>query len=143
MDECDQAATGADARILIYQTHSSRSESLHLRVQILHLETNVMEPFSPPGDEPGDGRILRSGLEQLDAAFTYWNHRNPSPLLRNLFDLPGPESQCLRIDLQRLFQRAHRDCDMINFMMQAAPGQSWNHVSCQSPAGPPADGKDP
>ena len=73
----------------------------------------MVQPLPVPGNELGNGRIVRSRFQQLEPAFAYRNHHQP-----NLFVLDGlfrrnAQAQLFVNGLRRR-QRFHRDAKMIN-----------------------------
>src|SRR5579864_1666781 len=73
----------------------------------------MMQALATLGDEPGNRRILRSGLEQLQAALAHRNHYQPHLLLLDSLFRRGRQPQLL-IDRLGRRQRLHRDAEMID-----------------------------
>jgi hypothetical protein len=58
---------------------------LHLFFDILYLKANVVDSGAPGFQEPGDGGVVRGGLDQFDITFSDFQEADLGLLFRNDF----------------------------------------------------------
>src|SRR2546425_1062521 len=68
-------------------------ETVQSGVQILHLETEVVDSLAALLEKAGQGRAASGRLDQLDARPAGGEHRHAHPLARDLFDAEKVEPE--------------------------------------------------
>jgi len=78
-------ATGQPrARRLVDDGNASRFEVGEHALDVGRLEANVMQPFAPLGEEPGNAALRVRGLEELDLTVAGREQRRAHALVRDL-----------------------------------------------------------
>jgi hypothetical protein len=91
--EGDHVAAPAEARFLVDKGDAFFLEFGERSGQVVDLESDVMEPFTPPVDELGDGGFWTCRPEQLEVRVSHRDHRFFDPLVFDplaVFDLGSP-----------------------------------------------------
>src|SRR5258708_17070054 len=71
MQKRHTAPVRAGNRVRVDQAISLRLQRLEVRLDVVHPETDVVNAFAAPLDEPGDGGVGTGRLEQLQTSIAY------------------------------------------------------------------------
>ena len=89
-------------------------------VKVVGGEAEVVDPGPALGEETGDRRVGRGGLEELDLRLAAGDHGDAHALLRHLFDRLDDEAHRL-VEAARLGDRGDRDADVVDALDHSAP----------------------
>lgn len=76
MDERHPRAVSPRGRVFGREAEAGGAEPRHLRVEVVHLQAEVMHTGSPPFQEPADRRVGAHRFEQLDPRGPDGKHRD-------------------------------------------------------------------
>lgn len=114
MNESNLAASSPPARGLINQPKAARFQLMQGGLNILHLETEVMNSLPAFFQKLCDRRERIGGLQKLDAAFAHRMKGDRHALVGYRFLSVERQTQCVAIDGLRLLQRIHGNPNMTN-----------------------------
>lgn len=113
MNKYVKVSAGSCTRF-VQQTGPRGFEPFHRGVQIGHRQSHVMQTFTALVDELGDHRIGLGGFQQLDARFTYRQHRGVNFFNGDSFAQRHGQPKLIAIEIERLVDGAHGNSEMID-----------------------------
>src|SRR5262245_55519229 len=114
MDEGDPPAARADPRGRLDHRGSSAAQGGKRRVDVGDAEADVMDPLAAPVEEPGDRRVGRERLEQLETSLARGQERHPDPFGGHLLDPLHLQTEGVPVERQRVVQRSDGDAEMVD-----------------------------
>src|SRR3954451_13239746 len=113
MEEGDALAVGSRHPAPMQEAEAPCSEVLQRGVEIVDGETDVVDAAAAAGEKLRDGRVLRRGLEKLDAAFSHGKKRRSHFLGGNLLPMRLREPE-RAINVERVVNGDDCNADVID-----------------------------
>ena len=108
------SAMSASTRRLVNQRHLVGFETIQCCLNVLHLDTDMMDALAALIQELGNARVVTGVLHQLNIALANRQEGDLYLLVRDPPNLLQRKSQCLLIDFQGFLDVVHHNSDMIN-----------------------------
>ena len=113
MDEDVQVTAGADLDVIGDEARAVLLQLLHGGAEVFDLQRDVVDALAALGDELAHRRIIRSGLQQFNAALAHGDHGDFHPLVFHRFFRDHAHAQLL-IDAACRSDTLHRDTEMVD-----------------------------
>src|SRR5262245_11874512 len=130
IEEGDARVGMAKPRRLVDQLYALALEFGQCRLDVLHLQANVKQPFAVLGDPLGGLGLCAIGFEQLDVALPDRKHRQLGVVLRQLFLVFQSQTQLVLENRARLGQAFDGDCHVFDALdlHWGAPAHSFSFL---------------
>jgi hypothetical protein len=119
---------GPGAGLAVNEGYAASLELLQRDLDVLHCETEMVNPLPTSFQEPGYAGIVRCWLYQLYVAFTDRQKGDTHLLVADLQDLCEGKPEADLVGAERLLQVVHDDADMIDLRQEihlAILSRSW------------------
>src|SRR3990172_7113164 len=114
MNKGDEAATRADARLLIDKPRAFLFQLGERTVNIGYRNCNVMNSGTAFGEKTSHGRIWRRWLQQFNFGLPDRERGHSNTLLRHLFSISDLQSQCIAPYCRSVSELSRCDSYMVN-----------------------------